>query len=133
MKVSAREEYGLRAAAALAAQYGNGPVSLGDVAQSLHMSLDYLEQVIPLLRQAGLVSSKRGARGGYELARPPAEITVGDVLRALEGDLLPVQCVRHDPDHSCDQQDRCAARVVWELVHRRVRDALDGISLADLA
>ena len=94
MKVSAKEQYGLRAIAELAARYGEGPTSLNDVAQAQGISLAYLEQVIRELRDAGLVFSTRGARGGYELARAPGAITVAEVLRALGGDILPVQCVR---------------------------------------
>lgn len=132
MKVSAKEQYGLRAIAELADQYGKGPISLNDVAQAQSISLDYLEQVIRDLRDAELVASTRGAHGGYELARPPEEITVGEVLRALEGDILPVQCVRQDDAPPCIRSEACAARTVWEQVHRRVVDVLDSITLADL-
>ncbi len=132
MKVSAKEQYGLRAIAELADQYGKGPISLNDVAEAQGISLAYLEQVIRDLRDAELVSSTRGAHGGYELVRPPHEITVGEVLRALEGDILPVQCVRHADARLCERSEACAARTVWERVHRRVVDVLDGMTLADL-
>ncbi|MBN1934682.1 MAG: Rrf2 family transcriptional regulator [Anaerolineae bacterium] len=132
MKVSAKEQYGLRAIAELAERYGQGPISLNDVAQAQGISLAYLEQVICDLRDAELVTSTRGAHGGYELARPPREITIGAVLRALEGDILPVQCVRHEDAQPCARGEMCAARTVWEQVHRRVVDVLDRMTLADL-
>lgn len=132
MKVSAKEEYGLRAIAELAGRYGSGPVSLAEVAQSQDISLEHLEQIIPALRHAGLVVSTRGARGGYALALSPDQITVGDVLRALDGDILPMQCVQHDQTRPCTRIGTCAARAVWQTVHRRVQEALDGMTLADL-
>ena len=131
MKISVKEQYGLRIMTELAGRYGGGLVSLSSVAEAQGLSLDYLEQIIPSLRDAGLLTSKRGARGGYELARSPAEITVGHVLRALDGDILPMRCIGED-HLPCDRGDTCTARAVWETVHGRVLDALDGMTLADL-
>jgi Rrf2 family protein len=132
MKVSAKEQYGLRAMAELSKQYGEGPVPLSEVAQAQEISLDYLEQVIPALRDAGLLNSTRGARGGYELARPPDQITIGEVLRALDGDILPVQCVGDECKDACARTDECGARTVWQAVHDQVMRTLDGMRLADL-
>ena len=132
MKVSAKEQYGLRAMAELAKAYGQGPVPLSEIAQIQDVSLAYLEQVVPALRDAGLLNSTRGAKGGYELARPPDQITVGEVLRALDGDLLPVRCVEGEGREPCDRTDECAARAVWQTVHRQLRRTLDGMVLADL-
>jgi len=133
MKISAKEQYGLRAVAELAARHGNGPVSLSDVAEAQGISLAYLEQIVPSLRDAGLIVSTRGAKGGYELACSPEKVTVGDVLRALDGDILPVLCVRQeDVLRPCERGDICAARTVWQNVHDRVVDTLDRMTLADL-
>ena len=132
MKVSAKEQYGLRAMAELAGHYGEGPISLSEVAHAQDLSLDYLEQIVPALRDAGLLNSTRGARGGYELSRPSAEITVGDVLRALEGDILPVQCVSEGDLPPCVRSETCAARTVWQTVRERMLETLEGITLADL-
>jgi len=132
MKVTAKEQYGLRAAAELAQRYGQGPVSLNEVAEAQGISLAYLEQVIGSLRDAGLVISTRGVHGGYTLARSPAQITVGEVLCALEGDILPVQCVRHEDTQPCERGEICTARTVWEHVHHRLVDVLYGMTLADL-
>ena len=132
MKISAKEQHGLRAIAELASQYGQGPVPLSEIAQTQDISLAYLEQVVPSLRDAGLINSTRGAKGGYELARPPHEITVGDVLRALDGEILPVLCVSQENPKHCIQENTCAARTVWQTVHERVTRLLDSMTLADL-
>lgn len=131
MKISAKEQYGLRAMAELAARYGQGPVPLGEVADAQGISRDYLEQIVPALRQADLVQSTRGAHGGYELARDPARITVGQVLQALEGEIFPLRCVSENAIE-CDRSAICAARTVWTKVHARVSETLNGMTLADL-
>jgi Rrf2 family protein len=118
--------------AELAARYGEGPVSLGEVAEAQGISLDYLEQIVPDLRGASLVRSTRGARGGYQLARPPQKITVGQVLEALDGDILPVRCLGDQDALLCDRSPTCAARTVWTMVNQRVVEALHGMTLADL-
>jgi len=132
MKVSAKEQHGLRAMAEFAGRYGQGPVPLSEIADALGVSLDYLEQVVPAMRDAGLLSSTRGAHGGYELALPPGQITVGRILQALDGDILPMRCLSHDQEKSCARSPTCAARTVWATVHRRVTETLNGMTLADL-
>ena len=132
VRVSAKEQYGLRAMAELARQYGTGPVSLSTVSEAQGISLDYLEQIVPALRDAGLVNSTRGARGGYELARAPERITVGEILRALEGDILPVRCVDDSCTERCARTDECSARTVWQTIHDQVSGTLDSMRLADL-
>ena len=132
MKVSAKEQHGLRAMAELAGRYGQGPVPLSEIADALGVSLDYLEQVVPSMRDAGLLQSTRGAHGGYELALPPDQITVGQVLHALDGDILPIRCLGADQEASCVRSPTCAARAVWETVHQRVVETLNGMTLADL-
>lgn len=132
MKVSAKEQHGLRAMAELAGRYGQGPVPLGEIADALGISLDYLEQVVPSLRNEGLLLSTRGAHGGYELALPPDQITVGWILQALDGDILPIRCLGTDQEESCTRSSTCAARAVWATVHRRVLETLNGMTLADL-
>ena len=135
MKLSAREQYGLRAMIELARQHGRGPVSLSEVSDAQGMSLGYLEQIIPLLKEAGLVESTRGARGGYELTRSPGEITVGDVIRALEdGFIVPLKCIAGDEEQeSCSREEICAARDVWRKMHEGIVGVLDSTTLADLA
>jgi Rrf2 family cysteine metabolism transcriptional repressor len=134
MRLSAREQYGVRAMIELGRRHGQGPVSLSDVAQAQSISLGYLEQIFPLLKDAHLVESTRGARGGYELSRAPQQITVGDVVRALEeGYIMPLKCIPQQRGQaSCGRQDICAARDVWRKMHEGIVEVLDSTTLEDL-
>lgn len=135
MKFSAKEQYGLRAMAELARYYGQGPVSLADVAQAEGLSLPYLEQIAAELRRAGLLESRRGAYGGYLLARPPAEISVADIIIALEGSLVQVPCVAEGEGAEmagCDRENVCVTRGVWLNVYQHLVELLDSLTLADL-
>ncbi len=132
MRVSARELYGLRAMGEFARQYGKGPLPLPQVAESQGISQPYLEKIAIDLRNANLLKSQRGAQGGYYLARAPESITAGDVVRALEGSILPVQCVAEDRCTPCALEEGCATRGIWEKVRDRLVDTLNSITLADL-
>ena len=133
MKISTRGEYGVRAMVALARNYGAGPLSLAAVAHDASVPPAYLEQLIAPLRRAGLVDSKRGAQGGYQLARPPALIRVGDIYRVMEGPVAPMDCVSEDPaDQTCPLIDGCETRPVWLKVRDSIVEALDSTTLADL-
>ena len=102
------------------------------MAQAEELSLSYLEQVVIPLRRAGLLRSVRGARGGYVLARPPEEVTVGDVIRALEGSIMPIACVADEVCTPCEREEFCTARTVWQKVHEQIVETLDSTTLADL-
>jgi Rrf2 family cysteine metabolism transcriptional repressor len=133
MKISTRGEYGVRAMVALAHHYGRGPMSVAAVARASAVPPAYLEQLIGPLRKAGLVESKRGAQGGYQLSRPPAAIRVGDVYRVMEGPVAPMDCVSEDPaDQTCPLIDGCETRPVWLKVRDSIVEALDSTTLADL-
>ncbi len=133
MKISSRGEYGVRAMVALARNYGNGPMSVAAVAKVSAVPPAYLEQLIGPLRRAGLVESKRGAQGGYQLSRPPAAIRVGEVYRVMEGPVAPMDCVSEDPaDQTCPLIDGCETRPVWLKVRDSIVEALDSTTLADL-
>jgi Rrf2 family cysteine metabolism transcriptional repressor len=134
MKLSAREQYGLRAMIELGRRHGWGPVSLNEVAEAQGVSLGYLEQIVPALKEANLVRSTRGARGGYELTRSPLEITVGDIVRALqEGHIVPLKCITGGgAEEPCEREEICAARDVWKKVHEGIAEVLDATTLADL-
>jgi Rrf2 family cysteine metabolism transcriptional repressor len=134
MMFSTRSEYGVRVMIQLGRRHGAGPVALAEVAESEALPLAYLEQLVARLRKAELVSSTRGAHGGYELARDPAEIRMGEILRALEGPIAPMMCASDDPEHAtlCDRSARCSVNVLWVRVRDAVTGALDGMTLADL-
>src|SRR2546427_7052025 len=97
----------------LGRHFGQGPASLAEIAQEEDLPRAYLEQLVMSLRDAGLVRSTRGARGGYELTRDPGEIRMGDVLRALEGPIAPMICASDDPEHAttCDRTAFCTVNV----------------------
>ncbi len=133
VRVTAKEQYGLRAMVELARHYGDTPVSLGQVAEAQGIALASLEQIMAGLRRSGLLESKRGVYGGYRLSRPPEQITAGDVFRAMEGSIVPIQCVTEVVCDPCAREAMCATRTVWEQVHDRLVDTLDSITLAELS
>ena len=134
MKLSARVEYGVRAMAVLAIQYREGPLPLREIAGREGISFQFLEQIFPDLRRAALIESFRGTKGGYMLARPPAEINVGDIVRAVEGPIVPVDCLAEgEPGDCCHRRaEGCLTRHVWERLRDRINEVLDEVSLADL-
>jgi len=133
MKVSTRGEYGMRAMVSLARMYGRGPVPLSEVASDSAVPPAYLEQLLGPLRKAGLVSTTRGAHGGYELARAPKDVRVGEVYRVMEGPIAPMSCVSEESDEDlCPMIDGCATRLVWLKVRDSIAEALDSTTLADL-
>ena len=130
MKLSTRGRYGVRAMLELAMQAGKGPVPLRDLAARQEISAKYLEQLLIPLKGAGLVKSVRGARGGYMLAMEPAQITLYDIVRSLEGPLAPVECVQ-DPRY-CDRVGGCTVHLVWGEMGQLLKEFLSGITLAEL-
>jgi Rrf2 family protein len=130
MRLTARSEYGLLALIDLGVRYGTGPVSAREVAERQGVPLKFLEQLLASLRKAGLVSALRGARGGFTLTRDPSEITVLEVVEALEGALAPTTC---DGGQLCSRSDACAAAAVWGRATEALRDVFQTTSLADLS
>jgi Rrf2 family protein len=136
---STRSEYGVRVMIQLARRRGTGPVPLTGIAQAEALPLAYLEQLVSRLRKADLVSSTRGAHGGYELSRDPAEITMAEVVQALEGSLIPMQCfdelggTRVLCNHVEDGFENCATKVLWTRVQGGIARALEQTTLAELA
>ncbi len=134
MRFSSRAHYGLRAMVELARAYEGGTLSLGDIARSQDISLGYLEQLMAKLRRRGLVEATRGARGGYRLAARPSSVTVGQVLRALEGPVAPVECVSEEAGaRHCDREAACSSRDMWRKIRDSLVDVLDTTTLADLS
>jgi Rrf2 family transcriptional regulator, cysteine metabolism repressor len=134
MKVSTRVHYGLRAMTELARWYGEGRLaSTSEIARNECLPLAYLEQLVGELRRAGLVEGIRGVHGGYRLARPPAEVTVGDIYRVLEGEVAPVECTAEGYlPGACVRDQVCLSRSIWERVQRAILDVLDSTTLEDL-
>lgn len=131
MKISTKGRYGLRLMLDLAVHCDSGLVPLRDISSRQKISEKYLEQIMMLLNRAGLVRSVRGSQGGYMLARPAESITVGDVLRTMEGSLAPVDCVAGDAP-SCGMAETCVTIEVWRKLKDAIDQVVDSITLADL-
>jgi len=134
MRVTTWTEYSLIIALHLARRgRGREPVAARELSEAERLPADYVEQILLRLRRAGLVSSVRGARGGYFLAREPNRITVRDVMAASEHQTFELNCTEHQVDaERCDPSNSCSIRPVWHALQHRVDDFLSGISLADL-
>lgn len=133
MRISTRGEYGVRAMFHLTLHYGKGPIPVRTIAEEQGIPEYYLEQLIGALRRAGLVTSVRGAQGGYTLSRPPERITVGDVLRVLEGPLTPIECLeRKQTEPDCGVLGPCAMRRMWQRLKDSIEHVLDTTTLASL-
>lgn len=130
MKLSTRGRYGIHAMYDLAKHYGDGPQSIKLIAERQGIPEAYLEQLIAILRKEKLVISTRGAQGGYRLVREPKDMTVGEVLRALEGGLNLVDCLLEED--SCGKTCACPSRVVWMKIRDGLNSIVDGITLQDM-
>jgi Rrf2 family protein len=130
MRVSAKTDYALRAAVELAAAAGNGPVKGERLATSQSIPLRFLENILLQLRHAGIVESRRGADGGYRLARPAAEVTLADVIRAIDGPLAGVSGARPETLDFTGVAE--PMRDVWIAVRASLRGVLEGVTLADV-
>lgn len=132
MKLSTKGRYGLRAIIDLARYGEEEPVSIGSIAGRQDISERYLEQLMALLKKAGLVTSIRGAGGGYVLAKEADTVSVGDVLRALEGDLEPVRCGAFHEEEGCQGADSCVTKYVWQKINNSINETVDEIKLSEL-
>ena len=133
MRITTWAEYGLICSLHLARRFGDGPTTGRDVATRERLPVDYVEQILLRLRRAGLVNSTRGARGGYVLARPPADVTVREVIAASEHATFDLHCVSHPVgEERCAESQNCSIRPVWQMLQRKIDDVLDSVVLADL-
>ena len=132
MKISTKGRYGLRALIDLAQYSEIEPVSINSISARQGISERYLEQLMTMLKKAGLVQSIRGAGGGYVLAKDMSEISVGDVLRALEGNLEPVECAAFKPEYTCEASDGCVTKYVWQRINESINRTVDEINLKQL-
>lgn len=133
MKLSTKGRYGLSAVLDLANHADEEAIALSQIAERQGISMNYLEQLISKLKKAGIVNSIRGAQGGYVLAIPAEKISVGDILRALEGDLNPVDCSAVNKSESiCSNSDLCVTKYVWKRISDSINEAVDGIMLSEL-
>lgn len=132
MKLSTKGRYGLRAMIDLARYSEKEPVSLSSIAERQYLSEGYLEQLVAMLKKARLVAGIRGAQGGYVLAKDPSDISVGDILRALEGNLEPVRCAAFYSEEGCQAADGCVTKYVWQKINDSINDTVNHIMLDEL-
>jgi len=134
MKLSTKSTYGLRAMLAIAMNGRDHATSIADIARKEAISVCYLEQLLNKLRRKGLVESLRGARGGYVLARDVSRITVGDIVKTLEGNIYPVHCVSAQKisGGACKRGKSCVPKLVWFKLAKAIDDCLESVTLKDL-
>ena len=132
MKITTKGRYGLRALIDLAQYSEIEPVSINSIANRQGISERYLEQLMTLLKKAGIIKSIRGAGGGYVLAKEMENISVGDVLRALEGNLEPVECAAFSEEDSCQAAGGCVTKYVWQKINESINQTVNEISIKQL-
>jgi Rrf2 family protein len=132
MLVSKKCQYALRAIFELAKRNGSGPVRIADIGQSQAIPVRFLENILNQLKKAGFVASRRGKKGGYLLARAPEDITVGDLIRFLEGPMGPVVCADDDSKGDCPLYGNCAFIGLWERAQKAVTDVYDSTTIAGI-
>lgn len=132
MKLSTKGRYGLRAMIDLAIHSKEQKVTIKSISERQEISENYLERIIALLRKAGFVESTRGSQGGYELTKEARDISVGDILRALEGDLNPVDCTLTNDDKECSEANLCVTKFVWKRISDSINEVVNNISLQDM-
>lgn len=130
MKLSTRSRYGTRMMFDLAEHYDDGPIQIGEIAARQGISVKYLEQLIIPLKKANYVKSVRGRKGGHMLAKPPKEITVGEIVELLEGGINLSECIEN-PD-ICDRSATCLTRGIWETATGAMSRELNAITLSDM-
>ena len=131
MKISTKGRYALRIMLDLSMQDADQLVPLKEIAKRQDITLKYMEQIITPLSKAGFVTSLRGSSGGYRLSRKPSEYTVGDILRVMEGPLVPVACLENE-DNTCPRAEFCATLPFWKGLTKVIADYVDGVTLGDL-
>lgn len=132
MNLSQKCQYAVRAMLELAKQYGQGPVAISQIAATQAIPQRFLENILNELKPTGLIESRRGIQGGYLLAKDPANITVGEVIRLVEGPLDPVRCIGDRNTPCCPLKESCALINLWNRAKAAVEDVYNGTSFRDL-
>jgi Rrf2 family cysteine metabolism transcriptional repressor len=133
MKITYKSDYALKAVLDLALRYeGREPVSIHDTAKRIDAPVKFLEQIYSGLKTHGIIESRRGSSGGYLLARTPEKITVGEIIRLIEGPTEPISCIKQDYT-GCDEMYTCVFRSIWEDIHNATSNILDNVDFKELA
>lgn len=133
MSVSQKCQYAIRALLELAKRYGQAPVRSGEIAARQAIPPRFLENILNELKTAGLVEARRGVHGGFQLACPPEELTVGRVIRVVDGPMDPVRCTKDPSQTDCALRDRCSLLQLWAQAKAAVEAVYDGTTFAELA
>lgn len=131
MKISTKGRYALRVMLDLAQHRDEGPIPLKDIAKRQDISKTYLEQIMIQLNKSDILKTTRGNKGGYRLVRPPDQYTVGEILRATEGNIGPVDCINPSAE-GCERSESCMSQVVWRELDEVIRDYMDNKTLQDI-
>lgn len=131
MMVSTKGRYALRVIIDLAQHAEDGYISLKEISDRQEISMKYLESIVSVLNKAGLLRSQRGKDGGYELTKAPAEYTVGEIIRSMEGNLTPVSCLDCE-EVTCERADSCLTLPMWQQLDGLINGYLDSITVEDL-
>ena len=131
MRLSTRARYGTRLMLELALNFNNGTIFLKDIAEKEEISEKYLSHLVIPLKSSGLISSSRGAHGGYQLAKSPSQITLKEIVQTLEGSISCVECVKNPS--ICSRVSKCATRGIWQKLDEKISDELNSVTLEDLA
>ena len=132
MTLSQKCQYAVRSMLELARLYEKGPVRIGIIAEKQAIPQRFLENILNELKATGLVESRRGARGGYLLTQKPEDITIGDIIRLVDGPLEPVRCIGDNKSPSCPLQGQCSLIHLWNKAKKAVEDVYDGVTLKDI-
>jgi Rrf2 family protein len=132
MRLSTKGEYASRAMLELSLKYDRGPQHIHAISKAQNIPERFLEQILLLLKRAGYLKSKKGQRGGYYLAKSPAEINVAEVIRVLEGPLAPIDCVSVMAHEACPMEETCGLRWLWKEVRDSVAEIMERTTFADL-
>jgi len=130
MRLSTRARYGTRLMLELALNFSNGTIFLKDIAEKEEISEKYLSHLVIPLKSSGLISSSRGAHGGYRLAKSPSQITLKEIVQTLEGSISCVECVKNPS--VCPRVSKCATRGIWEKLDEKIAAELSSVNLEDL-
>ncbi len=132
MRLSTRGRYAIRAASNLANRNVPGPITLKTIAREEHIPLRYLEQLMNRMRRSGILESSRGPGGGYCLSRPPGEISLGQIISAIEGRVAVAGCVKPDRQKNCRLENSCASRLFWANLSAMIQTVMDSVTLQEL-
>lgn len=131
MRITYRGDYALKTILDLAIHYGNGPVTIHELARRADIPVKFLEQILLGLKRGGFVKSRRGKVGGYILAKPPSDIKVGEVVRFIDGPIEPIACIEKGYS-GCNDVYKCAFRKIWQDVAKATSDIIDNVTFKDL-